>query len=343
MKTFRVVIKIQSSFITPFHSDTIFGSLCWALRYLKGEDALLSFLTEYQKKEPPLLISNGFPLGFLPRPILPELNLVRFREISVRKYRKDLTEIEISNLSKKFKKIKFIPDTFYQNHQKNGFSEEDVIEEYLNGKIKNYPIWKTELYYHNTINRFTEKPMEEGGFFFQEEYTFHNPDNHLSITIDTNKKNKIQLFLKGDYFSQGELLSLFQYISFSGFGKNKSTGKGKIKIVGIDEYALPHALTPNAFITLSLFVPNEKDPTKGYYQSMVKYGKLGGNLTKSTQSQYGHHPFKKPLLMFEPGSLFFCNSLNEHYGRLVKNLYLDEKVKHYAYAFPLGVRINETV
>lgn len=341
MKTFRVVIKIQSSFITPFHSDTIFGSLCWALRYLKGEDSLLSFLTEYQNSEPPLLVSNGFPLGFLPRPILPELNLVQFRNVLAHKSIEDLTEIEISNLIKRLKKIKFIPEIFYRNHQ-DGFSQEDVIKEYLNGKMENYPYWQSELYYHNSINRLTGKPVEEGGFFFQEEYILHNPDKDLSIIADTNN-NKIQLFLKGDYFSQEELLSLFQFISFSGFGKNKSTGKGRLKIVDIDEFTLPNAIIPNAFIALSLFVPTEEDPAKGYYQSMVKYGKLGGSLTKSILSQNGHQPFKKPLLMFEPGSLFFSNSLNEYYGSLIENIHLDKQVKHYAYAFPLGVRINETV
>lgn len=44
------------------------------------------------------------------------------------------------------------------------------------------------------------------------------------------------------------------------------------------------------FVTLSLFVPAQKDPTECAYKTMVKYGKLGERKT------FCGNPFKKPLI-----------------------------------------------
>jgi CRISPR-associated protein Csm4 len=60
MKTYILKIKPISPFSTPIQADTLFGHLCWALRYLEGDEKkLLKFLEEFDSK-PPILPIKSF-------------------------------------------------------------------------------------------------------------------------------------------------------------------------------------------------------------------------------------------------------------------------------------------
>src|SRR5438094_3308698 len=71
MKSYRVEITPRSPWGTPLQVDTLFGHLCWALTYTQGETALRDFLQAFDGPSPPLVLSNGFPKGCLPRPLFP--------------------------------------------------------------------------------------------------------------------------------------------------------------------------------------------------------------------------------------------------------------------------------
>jgi len=71
MKTYRVRLGLDSASLSAWQSDTIFGHLCWTVRYEEGEEALGEFLAPFLAGEPPLVLSNGFPGDLLPRPVLP--------------------------------------------------------------------------------------------------------------------------------------------------------------------------------------------------------------------------------------------------------------------------------
>jgi len=133
------------------------------------------------------------------------------------------------------------------------------------------------------------------------------------------------------------LENIFKFITLSGFGRSSSSGKGAMDLIEIKEEKIIHAEKPNAFISLSSFVPAENDPVTGYYQIITKYGKLGGDYTKTLS------PFKKPLIMFTAGSVFFDSTIKEYYGRLINKIHSNENIKHYGYAFPVGVNINENL
>lgn len=68
MKTFRATLRLRSAAGSPWQADTLFGHMCWGLRYEQGEPALADLLARYRAGEPPLLLSDGFPAGWLPRP-----------------------------------------------------------------------------------------------------------------------------------------------------------------------------------------------------------------------------------------------------------------------------------
>lgn len=70
MKLLKTTITPMSSFATSLKGDTLWGQICWAIRYRYGEARLESLLENYDK-EPFLIASDGFLSGFLPKPCLP--------------------------------------------------------------------------------------------------------------------------------------------------------------------------------------------------------------------------------------------------------------------------------
>jgi len=75
-----VLMSGASGFLeTAPRSDTLFGAICWAIRWIEGEPALLDLLTSVDAGDPPFLVTSAFPYAeaegrrtlFLPRPLLP--------------------------------------------------------------------------------------------------------------------------------------------------------------------------------------------------------------------------------------------------------------------------------
>ncbi|HOM62095.1 MAG TPA: hypothetical protein PLW42_12475, partial [Anaerohalosphaeraceae bacterium] len=73
MEWFHITLKVQSTLGTLLSADTLFGHLCWAVRYEQGPAALTEFLAGFENTVPPLLLSDPFPDGFWPLPTLPRL------------------------------------------------------------------------------------------------------------------------------------------------------------------------------------------------------------------------------------------------------------------------------
>lgn len=70
MTLYKTTITPKSNFTTPLKGDTLFGQICWAIRYVLGEDRLNELLNNYDK-EPFLIVSDGFASGYLPKPSMP--------------------------------------------------------------------------------------------------------------------------------------------------------------------------------------------------------------------------------------------------------------------------------
>jgi len=70
MKLYKTTIKPLSSFGTTLRGDTLFGQMCWAIRYAFGNSRLEVLLSNYTES-PFLIVSDGFAKGYLPKPKLP--------------------------------------------------------------------------------------------------------------------------------------------------------------------------------------------------------------------------------------------------------------------------------
>jgi CRISPR-associated protein Csm4 len=327
---YKLTLTPTSPFLTPFHSDTLFGHICWALRHLKGGHYLEnSFLQAFQKKAepPPLLLSDGFPQGMLPKPVWVPLAkkyiMQNFRDRKIDNFR-------ASQLLKRIKKTSFISFALFQSLQAR-LSSRALFEMLLDASLESSAALADKpgcraATFHNTVNRLSGTVTE--GLFTQTE-TFY-PANY-----------KVDVYLRSHMLSKQELLEIFRFIGLHGYGGDASTGKGRFDVGQQDivDFTFLQVDAANGFMSLSSFVPDQRTPTTGYYDLLVKYGKLGGGfgaVFKGVRS-----PFKYPIIMLKSGAVFHGYDSAYSYGALLDDVHQNKQIKHYAYAFPIPVKIVE--
>lgn len=240
MNTYRIKLKAQSGFLTPFQADTIFGHLCWVIAHQDGEGALQEFLAPFSEGAPPFLISDGFPGDFLPKPLSADFlsqNPDKAKEI------KKIGLVSFEDFSGVINGKDFDPT----NGRSDGFEK--------------------SLSVHNAINRLTNTTLAEGGVYTLAENNIE--DSHVSIYVKCV-----------DQGWHKKATDLFKILEKSGYGKKKSIGKGQFFTVADEsEFIWPAVANPTGFVTLSSFCPAEDDPVEGLYKTFVKYGKLGEEFT----------------------------------------------------------------
>lgn len=308
MNTYRLKIKPLSNFATPWHADTIFGSLCWLIVWREGVDALGPFLQQYLDGDPPFILSDGFPTDFMPAPA--HLPLI-------------FNDAETYDKYGEYKHLKGL--AFLNTHD---FQEIRQGHNCLPGK-SNFKPFQPVTTLHNTISRITGTTGEEGSLYEIEEWTMNKEELRDDLL-------SIYLRIKDGW--EDKAFNLFKELSHVGYGKKKSIGKGSFEIVGeLERFAgFDDFNDSNGFIMLNNFAPAASDPIDGYYKTTVKYGKLGGEYT------FCGNPFKKPLVMISAGSVFKTDDeIKDYYGRMVPNISPALKnVVHYGYGFAVPCRIT---
>lgn len=322
---YTIKVSLKSPIVTPFQSDTIFGHICWAIRFLQWEveDKLREFLMAYdEEKNPPLLVSNGFPQGYLPKPVLPPITQEELDEVIGRERR-----ITDSFKVKTLKRMEILPKADFLHLQKNRIMPLDLLKimhrkyDTISGDSSKY---QTMIVQHNTINRIEGRVTQ--GLYAQEE------------TFYVEGYGKFEIYLKTWFFTLEDLQRVFDYIKEAGFGKDKSTGKGHFDFQIKEGMDLDDSKDSNGFLTISSYIPRHDDPIEGHYRILPKFGKLGGLYAKGLLKK---NPFKKPLIMFSAGSTFYDSEYRQDkiYGSLLKGVHHDERIRHYAYAFPIGIKL----
>lgn len=334
---FRYHVTPQSPLRTQLMSDTFFGHFCWALRYREGESFLSGFLESYDRSSPgPVLFSSAFVSGMLPRPVLPSPDRHGVREF-VRshfgKQREDLFRgmAEI----KKWNKQRFLTLEQWLG-LKQDYSDLKLYEYYY----KDYVLKKqdsekktsvTEVSASNTISRISGT-VQEGGGFFQRDKVWYIKGIKLDLYAEVNDpemESQVNWFLT-------------EYLPATGFGADKSIGMGALSIKADKDFDESCFLTQgaNARLSLSLASFPGMDTIDAFYRLRTKFGKLGGNYSFSSPTSGNPKPFKKPVLMYDPGAVFFCeNSLNNR--DLLKNVHSDPKIRHCGIPITLGLKIED--
>ncbi len=296
MKSYRFKLRPQSPWITPWQADTIFGSLCWELRKLQGEAALVRFLEGYVEGRPAFVISDALPEGFLPCPLFARLQPLQLN------FKGGLPD--------------WMPEQQFRAFIRR---PEPMMPQ---------PSWpkpfRRTRELHASIDRLVGGTGEEGNLFELAEWSFHSgierACQNLSLYVRTEQALGLDLFT-----------ALLRSLAASGFGKKKSTGRGAFQIVGeaepcawMDEFA-----GANGFVSLSHFVPHPADPTDGVWSLLTKYPKFAAGAPVE-------NPFKGRLTMLRPGAAFRVQGTpRPFYGKVLRGLSHEfPGAVHYGLAFP---------
>ena len=106
---------------------------------------------------------------------------------------------------------------------------------------------------------------------------------------------------------------------------------------------LPEADIPNGFLNLSNYYPSDFNHINGYYETIIKFGKLGGDWAQSKELHWPKEKatyFKKPIIFIGPGGTFKSKELKQYYGSLIPKVHIDNRIVQYGLTLPLGVRIT---
>jgi CRISPR-associated protein Csm4 len=240
MRLHRATLEMASATGTGWAADTIFGHLCWLLRFRLGEDALTDFLGMYQSAEPPLVLSNGFPAGHLPRPLIPT---------------PPATTSDLAERRARARAGKAAGDrTYVPIADFNRILAGESVEASPRVGIP------SRLTLKNQISRTTGTTGGEGQLYEFAEMFWSSVDVFALVADDV----------------AGLVGELFGMLAESGYGKRKSVGYGQIaSVVWSPAPRLGVESGANGFVSISNFVPARGDPVRGSWRTIARYGKLG--------------------------------------------------------------------
>ena len=138
-------IRLESDLGTVMRGDTLFGQLCWMLRLRAGESALGGVLKGYTEGAPFLIVSDGCPHGFVPKPDLPP------PPVKVERLGDNVEWVR----RKRWAGRRWMPATALRRPLREALSDVDLAEPNSNEEF---------LQAHNTINRVTTALAGAGMF-----------------------------------------------------------------------------------------------------------------------------------------------------------------------------------
>lgn len=241
MQDYCIKIKPLAPIGTPWQSDTIFGHLCWQVVFGAIDMDIETFLESFRDGHPPFVLSEAFPAGYLPRPM-----------IYAPSPRVDTPE-EYDRQKKK-KKARYITKADFV-HRCRG---ESPLDTFLPDP------WRMVIRPHASPDRNSFSTDHEGGFFETEAIQLEHQDGlEIYIRTEPNWKERV--------------LTLFQALEQVGFGRDKSTGLGAFRLGEMIPVEIFQAVDDgcNGFVNLSSMVPAKDDPREGWFRLRTKYGKLG--------------------------------------------------------------------
>ena len=328
--TWKLKIRPTSSFITPIQSDTLFGSMIWALKIQYGDEFVENIIEKTKNYNPPFIFSNpiingNYPIfGELSKEFLDEIDYVKFKgfdrkriefykALKKKKYVSKNVFEELLN-GKKIEKIYLevldgIRDFSTLEKRKiprNQKITEEFLEDILSGKKdENNKSYIIEGRIRNQINRLGNSKENDGDtrLFEQREIIF-SKDTEIEIFVKIRKDFEIEKFEKG-----------MRYISFNGYGRSASTGKGQFEIIGMEqEKGFEGRKNKNGFVVLSNYIPNENDQVEIINSNIF---------TKKPKAYMTENPFKDYFICYNEGSYFKGNS-DTVKGRVLENLKKDD-------------------
>lgn len=329
--------NLKSGLKSPLPSDTLWGNICWAIKYLYGDQQLSAFLNSYSNGTPELIISSSFPfiknadksIYFFPRPLLPHRS---FYKIIKGTADKPLSEKLKDMVNRKDRKsILYIEQDFFE---KILMGEADYEDQELSTTIPS-PALVPESITRNTINRLQGSTLEINGTgqLFTEDHYF------VVHTGSKNKSAEAGLFFLAHDNTEGKLEAALRLLSHIGIGGNRSVGKGVFDFT-IADVQLNEPQNANALLNLSLYLPAEtelneykKKPFLMNYELEQRKGFYG-------MLRNGRYE-KNPVVYFKEGSVFPFISQKVFGKNIIEKAAGTYPLHRYGLTLMLKIVINE--
>jgi len=237
---YRFRLRMLSALGTPMHSDTLFGHLAWQVRHAEGDQGIREFLKPFGGEAPPFVLSDAFPAGLLPRPLVPaEREAAQSREEYA--------------AARRWRKAAYV-------------TVDDFLAIVRGGKPAGQPVanpWRAVQTPHAPVNRGTEAVGTDPGLFHTQEL----------VTVQGDSLD-VYARVAPDWVER--LRELVAALCKLGFGRDRSTGVGAIAIKSFGPWeGFAPVAGAEAFVSLSSMVPAASDPTEGRWRVRVKHGMLG--------------------------------------------------------------------
>jgi CRISPR-associated protein Csm4 len=271
-------------------SDTLFGALCWGIRWTHGEPALLDVLRACEEGDPPFVLSSAFPFAeggngvtyFLPRPL--SWSPAKMAQ-----------SVEAYGDEKRLRKAVFCSLSLFRQIVSGRPPAAGSFAAPRGGCLaapgEPMPQIETLDVDRNTINRVTGA-VQEGRLFFGEETGIGSGGAYFLIRLR-------------DGAMRPQIESALRFIEDRGIGGDASVGRGQVRI-RIEEGDLVDE-NPGAShrLTLSLLHPSPRDRehlAASVGQSAYRLAKRKGRV----ESLYAptEQPWKSTLVMLAEGSVF---------------------------------------
>jgi len=286
-----IYLEPKSSFL-PLHSDTIFGSVIYAVSQIYPEE-LENLLAEFKDENsvPPFLISSAFPY-------------IQGREKRIRLFPRIIEEPVKADPEKvkAFKKVEFIEESIFLKWASGDLSEKKIIDNL------------DEYYLHENMI-FMDKPDVDF--------------NRGQILVPKNRINRLSnasesiFYAPGDNYNNMGLFFLIKIINQEykehvkaairflcdrGFGRDISTGSGHFKFE-IEDIEIEES-EGQRFVILSRYIPQNEELE---YLSKNSWFEIGSKRGMSSSGE-----IRKQIRFFNEGSTF--KSLNKKFhGKVIES------------------------
>ena len=324
-------------FRSQLRSDTLWAAICWSIRMVQGEKALVSLLQNYdtpEEEESAFFLSSSFPFlyaegglkhHFLPHPIEPFRSTVPEPENapdSPNGWKKRIREAKERKDRSRWLDFATFGANFTDQH-----NDQSSVSQ---------PWFGTRAMTHNAIDRTRLGTLDtEGGGLL-----FHTLENYVIPSAKDARDWSAGLYflVKGNFKAIEPAL---RFLEHSGIAGDRGTGKGHFQI-DWDTVDLPEAATPNACMTLSLFRPKQMEAMlldQAKDQRLLRYqlvDRQGRHLLQSDFMQKGY-------FFFGEGSIFPIDEIQGKFPGRNENLgkhQAGHDVFRYGRAFMLNIKLH---
>jgi CRISPR-associated protein Csm4 len=307
MALFRAILRLKSPLGTPLHSGTLFGQLCWTKRECDGEAALENWLSDESHV---WALSDGFPAGLLPRP------LARPAPPS--------DDPNVADDRKKQRKRGFV--------RRDGFIKirHRVSEEALGPHLV-ATMDRSFTLPHNSIDRRTGSTREAGGLYFLEEdwsFSSRAPGSRgkpfAEGTVEAGPLR--DLYIDASESAVAHIKRLLSALGEMGYGRDANLGRGQWTVESVEPDP-ELANGPHGRLASLSHGSAEPDMSDLRCRIDTHYGRAGPGVTVRD----GISPFKKPLLLLQPGATF-NGPVSRRYGALLRGVHSERpEIVHNAF------------